>query len=112
MRQTGEFEERMVEKSARQTKVRSPKRMLDTSTFVRYALSQKHLSQTEMSRKYGLSIVAINQVISGRKDFPFVQECICDELGFPDWESLEKAGIVFSSFSQSLIPLFAVRRQA
>lgn len=65
-------------------------------TFVVLRLSKMKLSQLKLAEQCGCSVTLVNLILTGRKISAPVQARIAENLGFPDWNMLEKSAAEFA----------------
>lgn len=71
-------------------------------TYVVLVLGGKGLSQTELARRIGCSLPALNQVLLRKTVAKDLQEKIAHALDFPSWEELENKAEWFSELFTSM----------
>ncbi len=67
---------------------RKPNRDVPQATKIQVLLRKKDISQTELARRAGVTMVTVNQVIWGVKKIPRIRLHIAKELGFESWDEL------------------------
>jgi len=67
----------------------NPKRDVKMATKIQVIMRRQNISQTQLAKKAGVTLVTVNQVIWGIKRIPWLRTFIAQELGFENWNELK-----------------------